>query len=58
MKTDGYDIKFEVDDNGLVTFTGTINTKKYKYRQTYQIYTAMHHATRTLVEAWEKHNER
>lgn len=56
-KEKGYDIQFDVDDKGVVTFTGSIDTKFYRTKATNQIYTAMYNSTRMLIEAWEKHYE-
>jgi len=56
-KEKGYSINFEVNDEGIVTFTGRIDTKVYRSKPEHQIYTAMYNSTRALVSAWEKNSE-
>lgn len=51
----GYDIKIEVDDNDIITFSGTINPRKHRNKASHQIWTAMYTSARDLIAAWEKH---
>ena len=51
----GFNIDFDVGDDGLIVFKGKINPRHYKNKATHQIWTALYTSARILVKAWEKH---